>query len=270
MRREATYCTEEHQGFLPLSEATRGAPRSPVDYCSRCWLRPLVQHERDLDDSAGPGGGVAVHRVGRGEMLYRRGEPLRALFVVREGLIKSRALSYEGQDKITALHLPGEMFGLLAIASGQHSFDALAVAPSVVCAIPFALLAARMEQDEAIERRLFQVLSCASARHQGFSEALEHLDAEERIAALLLNLSHRYARTGHDPDAFPFPLRRVEVANYAGLAHETVSRVVSKLQSEAIVNLSGGIAEIARRDELERIAAECDWTDRCRCDHFGC
>jgi len=273
MRRETyTSCTAGRPGLLPCIESlpARAAMLRDASACRRCWLRPLIGPSPANEGASAAHGGVGVLQLHRGDVAYRKGETLHALFVVREGLVKSRALSYEGQDKITALHLPGEMFGLSAITTGHYIFDALAVESSVVCAVPFALLAEHIQHDVVLERRLFQVLSCASGRHQAFSEAIEHLDAEERIAALLLNLSERYSRTGHDPDVFPLPITRVEMANYAGLAHETVSRVVSQLQSDGVVRLSDSLARILRRDELESIASECDWSDHCKCDFFGC
>ncbi|HWI13171.1 MAG TPA: cyclic nucleotide-binding domain-containing protein, partial [Burkholderiales bacterium] len=111
MRRETyTSCNARHPALAPCIESlpARAAMLRDASACRRCWLRPLIGPPPSEVASAAHGG-LGVLQLHRGDVVYRKDEPLHALFVVREGLVKSRALSYEGQDKITALHLPGEM-----------------------------------------------------------------------------------------------------------------------------------------------------------------
>jgi CRP/FNR family transcriptional regulator, anaerobic regulatory protein len=253
-----------------LQDRARIPFETTFDSCRHCWLRPACVRRLRADDGCStPSFGMSLGEVQRGKPVFRKGEPFHSLFVVLAGCFKSVALSYEGQEKIVALHLPGEIFGLPGIATGRYAYDAIAVERAVVCVIPYVNLAALLRQDGEFQQRFIRVLSCARARHQVLASTMADLPAERRIALLLLRLSERYARWGRRSGRFPFVMTRVEAARYSGLAHETVSRVLSDLRARAIIRPGAGWMEILSRDALEQIAG-LEEMERCNCPYFGC
>lgn len=63
--------------------------------------------------------------------------------------------------------------------------------------------------------------------------------AEERIAALLLNLSERLAALGYSPSDFVLRMTREEIGGLLGMELETVSRIFSKFQKDALIEVEG-------------------------------
>ncbi len=51
--------------------------------------------------------------------------------------------------------------------------------------------------------------------------------AEEKVAAFLLSLRDRYARTGHASVTVELPMGRQDMADHLGLTIETVSRILT-------------------------------------------
>jgi CRP/FNR family transcriptional regulator len=64
---------------------------------------------------------------------------------------------------------------------------------------------------------------------------LGKLNAGERIATFLLNISEQRKRIGWQNNPISLPMTRQDIADYLGLTIETVSREFSNLKSSNIV-----------------------------------
>jgi CRP/FNR family transcriptional regulator len=222
--------------------------------CGNCCLRSvclpsgLSQDDLDaFDDLA-----TVKRRVTRGAALYRGGAPFESLYAVRSGAFKSVGVSRSGEEKVTGLHLPGEVMGLDAIDSGAHSYHAIALEDSEVCVIPYARLTSLALRVPELQSRLLRVLSSDISRDHGLMLLLGSMTAEQRIAAFLLSLSRRYERLGYAANRFNLRMTREDIGSYLGLTLETVSRLMSRFQREGL------IAANQREVELKNATALAD------------
>ena len=71
------------------------------------------------------------------------------------------------------------------------------------------------------------------------AEALElvglSLRGEERVASFLLNLSQRFVARGYAAAEFNLRMTREDIGSYLGLKLETISRILSKLQTWGLI-----------------------------------
>jgi CRP/FNR family transcriptional regulator len=178
---------------------------------------------------------LAARRVERGAALYHHGERFTALYAVRSGAFKTVGLSRAGEEKVTGFHLPGELLGLDAIASGRHDYRAVALEDSEVCVLPFPALERLARTVPALQHRLLRAISGEISRDGGLMLLLGGMSAEQRLAAFLLSLSRRYERMGYDPRRFVLRMTRQEIGNYLGLTLETVSRIFSRFHREGVI-----------------------------------
>jgi CRP/FNR family transcriptional regulator len=204
-------------------------------HCASCKLREVCL-PCGLDNGAG--GSVlddlsyTRKRVKRGEVLFHAGAAFDALYAVRSGFLKSSMLLEDGRDQVTGFHMAGEIVGMDGIGSGSHASDVIALEDSEVCIIPYA----RLEQP-ALQRQLHKVMSRELVRDQGVMMLLGTMRAEERLAAFLLNLSHRFTARGYSPSEFHLRMTRDEIGSYLGLSLETVSRLFSRFQDDRLITV---------------------------------
>jgi CRP/FNR family transcriptional regulator len=59
--------------------------------------------------------------------------------------------------------------------------------------------------------------------------------AEERVAAFLLNLTHRLRSRGFSASSVMLRMTREEIGSYLGLKLETISRTLSKFQASGLL-----------------------------------
>ena len=155
-------------------------------------------------------------------------------------------------------HLPGELFGLDAIGSGQHRCDAVALTEARVCELPFASLAAIAAQLPSLQQQLLRVIGQSTDRDHDHVDVLSRRQASERIALFLHGLGERYRRIGRPADDFRLPMSRDEIARYLGLALETVSRGFSRLHEDGVIEVAGRRVRILDEHALHEAANGCE------------
>ena len=198
----------------------------------------------------------ARRRLRRGDALFRAGDEFSALYAIRSGFFKTTTISDDGREQVTGFHMPGELLGMDGIGSGAYDGNAVALEDSEVCILPFALAEALGREIPALQRHLHCVLSREIVRDRGVMMLLGSMRAEERLAALLLNLSRRFQRRGYSPTEFHLRMTREEIGGYLGLKLETVSRLFSKFQEDGLVEVQQKYVRILDVPGLEAVLGD--------------
>ena len=145
-------------------------------------------------------------------------------------------------------YYPGDLFGLEP--GPQRCFAAEALTDCEVRAIRRS--AARAYAGEAaLDRAILDATRRELERLQEHVMMLGRKSARERVATFLMALAHRQAEAHVD-----LPMSRQDMADYLGLTIETVSRMLTQLQGEAIVEFpSSRRFQVRKWTTLEAIAA---------------
>ena len=173
--------------------------------------------------------------IQRGDQLFVTGSAFRSIYAVRSGSIKTFTFTEDGREQVTGFFLPGELVGLDAIGRGIHHTGARALQTTSVCEIPYPEFEALSQQIPSLARQLLRIMSREMHDDQVLLMLLGKRSADERLAAFLLNLSERFGQRGYSPVEYNLSMSRHDIANYLGLAVETVSRWFSRLQEDGIV-----------------------------------
>jgi CRP/FNR family transcriptional regulator, anaerobic regulatory protein len=227
--------------FVP--QTSRQAPSANIErcptLCSSCALRALClpcgikgADAKSVDELV-----YTRKRIRRGESLYRAGASFKSLYAVRSGFLKSYAITDDGREQVTGFQMAGEMVGLDGIETDTHNLNVEAIEDTVVCVIPFARLEQLASRVPELQRQLHRMMSREIVRDQGVMMLLGTMQADERVAAFLLNLSQRFAARGYAAAEFLLRMTREEIGSYLGLKLETVSRVFSKLQKSRLIDI---------------------------------
>lgn len=248
---------------IPIKSTQRG-----LSGCERCSLSslclPLALDAPDMSRLD-----AVVKRdapYDRGRKVFTQDAPFSSCYVVKSGAVKTVMVSERGDEKILGFYLPGEMFGLDGISRGAYTCSAIALERSAVCEIPFERLEELARQLPHLQRHLFRLMSQEITGAEELGMLLSKNTAEERIISLLLTLSSRHARRKLSPTEFRLPMPRGDIANFLGLAVETVSRILTRLQKMELVRFVGRNVEIldleALQDQLRQSDEFCDTPSR--------
>jgi len=235
-------CPNVRVDAIPVSLSTlRPDQAMPVsdeagNRCSRCMLHGACAG-LCAQSQPTPADGRTWRLVKRGQYLFRAGDAFKSLYTLRAGTVKTVVPSPAGGDQVTAFFLAGETIGLDGIDSETHTCDAIALEDSAVCVIPFGVLEALCRETRSVQHRLLKMMSAEIVRESEHATLLAGLSAEQRVASFLLNLSARLCALGYSPTAFSLRMTREEIGSYLGIKLETVSRILSRFQREAWVQV---------------------------------
>ena len=199
--------------------------------------------------------------VKAGEQLFRAGDPFTSLYAIRSGSFKSVVIAADGDAQVTHFALPGELLGLDAYSSQSHPSFAEALEDSSVCELPFEQLETLAQQVPGLQKQIFNLFSDELRQEKDMVMLLGKRSAEARLAALLINISERYARRGYSAVDFNLTMQRLDIANYLGLTAETVSRLISRFQKQQLISVKGRAVNLLDKRGLATLAgASCDET----------
>jgi len=190
----------------------------------------------------------------RGQMACEEDQPFTSLYALRTGSLKAYRLTADGKEQITGFYLPGELFGVDGIAQNRHLTSVMALETSSICEIPFTRLEELSALIPDLQRHVFKIMSQEIAQDQQLITLLSKNSAEQRVAALLLNLSRRSARLKLSSTALRLPMSRTDIGNYLGLTVETVSRIFSRFQKAGMLEVEKREIHICNSDILAELA----------------
>jgi CRP/FNR family transcriptional regulator len=192
--------------------------------------------------------------VAEGEGLVAAGDAFEHLYAVKSGAFKTVARTPDGNEQIVAFHLPGDIIGVEAVGTRRHTYDVVALNDSRACRLNYRALQALQPQMPEFQQALIEAMSRRILHDQWMSGLLGTQTAERRIAAFVLSVSVRLDDRDLPGSQFRLPMSREDIANYLGLAVETVSRTLKQLHHRGVLMARGRNTQIKERVELEALA----------------
>lgn len=172
----------------------------------------------------------ATRVLAKDEELFSEGCRAAFFYKVVSGAIRTSKLMSDGRRQIDAFHLPGDIFGLEA--GDEHRFSAEAVDDATVVAYRRGSLESFAGQDGAFARQVVSAMMRSLERAQDHMLLLGRKSAIEKIATFLLDLSERLG-----DDQVDLPMSRTDIADHLGLTIETVSRTLTQLERQHVIEL---------------------------------
>jgi CRP/FNR family transcriptional regulator len=194
-------------------------------------------------------------RLRKGDVVFRGGDRLSALYAIRLGSCKTITLGDDGSEQVAGYHLPGEIIGVEAMGGDAQTCQAIALEDTEICALPIERIEKLAQADGAFQRRLYRLLSAAIARQRGVALMLGTMRAEQRLASFLLDLSQRYQARGYSSTEFVLRMTREEIGSHLGLKLETVSRLFSRFDEEGLIRVQGRVVRLVDRIGLQQLVA---------------
>ncbi|WP_281773094.1 FNR family transcription factor [Haemophilus parahaemolyticus] len=193
--------------------------------------------------------------VQKSQIIFQSGDELRSIYALRSGTLKSYTLSENGEEQITAFHLPGDLIGFDAIMNMKHVGFAQALETAMICEIPFDILDDLAGKMPKIRQQIMRLMSNEIKSDQEMILLLSKMSAEEKLAAFLHNLSQRYSARGFSAREFRLTMTRGDIGNYLGLTIETISRLLGRFQKSGMITVQGKYITINQMDVLADMAA---------------
>jgi CRP-like cAMP-binding protein len=182
----------------------------------------------------------------KGEILFLQGDPSDAAYLVRSGRISIVLHSSDGREMVINEMQEGDLFGELGILTKKsRSTSAIAHTVSEVLVIPSRALRTAIESEPQLALRVLEITADRLQMSGQRESALAFLDAQARLARLLLELEKQEHKKGY------VTISQDELANRTGLIRQTVAKALGKWRRAGWLITGRGRILILNKKALE-------------------
>ena len=184
---------------------------------------------------------LIVHKeYKKGEILLYEGEVRNDLVIVNKGQVKAFKNTIDGKEQILYIFSEGDFFGEKNLLRDQPSNYAVeALEETHVCIIHKDDFQNLVKQYPDIGLKIMEVLCQRLDRLENTVENMGTRTVSARISSVLLEFAEKFGKESPQGIIIDLPLSREGIANYIGLTRETVSRKMSSMQDEGLIEMIG-------------------------------
>lgn len=175
-------------------------------------------------------------RVDRGCFFFYQGDPADRIWVLTQGRVKLLQLSPEGQQVIVRVIRPWTLFGGIAMLKERiYPVSAQAAEDSSALVWSREIM---MEMVNVYPQLALNAMEMMANHVMEFQERFRELTSERverRLARALLRLASQLGRKIPEGILIDFPLTRQDMAEMTGTTLYTVSRILSRWESQGLI-----------------------------------
>ena len=201
--------------------------------------------ERSIDKSK---------KLKKREILYSHNSKQVGLYAIKSGSIKTYISSSSGDEQVLGFHLPGDLVGFDAFHLGKHNCTAQALDDTLVCELTMESFEKLCRTIPAMREEMMRQVGKEIQHDHLVMLTLGQMQTEERLATFLLSISQRNTARNFSGTEFQLAMPRRDLANYLGMAVETLSRIFSRLQSKSIIEVKQRAVKILNEASLRSLA----------------
>ena len=177
-----------------------------------------------------------MREVAAGSIVFREGEPATSFFVIQSGTVKLTQVTPEGHEVTLRLINAGDAFGgTAAFGGGTYPVTAEAVTDLSLYEWSGPAMLDLMERYPRLAINVARFIAARLHELQVQYRQLATEKVERRVARTLIRLVQQAGTRVESGVLIDLPLSREDIAQMTGTTLYTVSRIVSRWESEGVL-----------------------------------
>ncbi len=176
----------------------------------------------------------------KGQMLFMESSFPNSLIIINSGQVKAFKYTPEGKEQILYIFSEGDFIGEKNLLKDQQAtYNVEALEETQVCMINKQEFQQMLREHPGVGLKIMEELCSRLERLERLIQNMGTKDAETRVSMLLMEFAGKYGRDHSRGILVELPLSREGMASYIGVTRETISRKLSNLQEEGVIELIG-------------------------------
>lgn len=189
-----------------------------------------------------------------GELVFSEGEPCEGFYVVLTGKIRIFKTSANGREQVLAIEGPGSSVAELPVFDGgRYPASVGAIDPSEMIFISRRDFQAFCLEHPQVALKVLAVVGSRLRRLVGIIEELSFTTVRQRLVSHLLRLATDIGQKTDRGIEITLPGSHQDLAHQIGTVRELVSRNLSRLQAEGLLEVDARNIRIRDTKGLEAI-----------------
>ncbi|MTJ06327.1 MULTISPECIES: Crp/Fnr family transcriptional regulator [unclassified Anabaena] len=157
-----------------------------------------------------------------------------SVYFIVDGWVKIRTYNLDGKEVTLNIIGKGELFGeMAALDEVPRSTDVITLTPTMIASMPAQDFVNLLQTEPLAGLRLAQLMA-RRLRQVNRRLRLRESDSQSRVADTLLFLAEGQGKQGNTGTEIP-NLPHRELSSLSGLARETVTRVLTRLEKKGLI-----------------------------------
>ena len=234
------------------TDSTRGTSRRSVASvrAEPEWLaRVGLFADLSADELAGLAAGMRPRPYAKDEVVYLRGDPGTAFYIIASGRVKIALSSPDGKELILRRLGPGDFHGELALLDDEpRSADAVVTEAGVQLVLQRETFRRFLAEHPRVATKLLAKLSRDLRSNAEFIQDATFLDVPARLARVLLDLASEPGASGlPKPGAvLPERMKQGELASLVGATRESVNKWLGSFERQGLISHDKGQITLLR------------------------
>jgi CRP/FNR family transcriptional regulator len=189
----------------------------------------------------------------KGESIYKEGDKLDSIVIINEGSAKALKYTADGREQILYVFSEGDFFGEQYLLSDQiATFTVETLEKVKVCMFSKENFTQLILNYPNIAMQIIEELGERVTQLLNTIQNIGAKSVDARVSSLLLDFSKKYGKKVPEGTLIRLPLSREGMANYLGLARETVSRKLGQFESEGYIQSVSNKSILLKEEEAIR------------------
>jgi len=219
-----------------MAEIATNASQKQVTRCAVCKIRPYSFCRCLPEERLKTFSGISSEKEFEDkETIFLQQDDAKNLYNITEGNVKIYNLLGDGRIQIVGFLYPGDFFG--SYKKEKYNYSAEAIGEVKTCVFGQESLDSYLEQNMELAKELLHMTSHELTLAQDRMGVLGKMNASERVAKFIINISEQRARIGWQNNPVSLPMTRQDIADYLGLTLETVSREITRFKTSNLIKL---------------------------------
>jgi len=172
----------------------------------------------------------------KGEIIIHEGEKNNSITIISNGSAKACRYTPDGKEQIVYIFTEGDFFGEHNLLTERKaSYSVIALTDLRVCTLSKNDFQPLLYNYPDISIKILSELSERMYRLESAMQGMGVRNVDYRIASLLLEFAQKYGHKTAEGLVIQMPLSREGIANYLGVARETVSRKLGQMEKDGVI-----------------------------------
>jgi len=173
-----------------------------------------------------------------GELIFSEGEPCNGLHIIARGKVRIFKTSVSGREQVLAVNGAGESIAELPVFDGgPFPASAVALEDTEIAFISRRDFQAFCREHPEVALKVLAVVGGRLRRLVGIIEELSFTTIRQRLVSALVRLAESEGRKTARGIEFLLPASHQELANQLGTVRELVSRNLTRLHAEGLLDV---------------------------------
>jgi CRP/FNR family transcriptional regulator, anaerobic regulatory protein len=169
-----------------------------------------------------------------GDELLADAEPITSYGNVLHGVVKLSKVLEDGRQQVVGLQFAPDLLGRLFAKESRVTAEA--ASDVELCMVPKSAMETLLQENPALEHRVMLQTLRELDEARDWMVTLGRKTAAEKVASFLYLIASHIDPAG-DVTTFDLPLGRADIGDFLGLTIETVSRQMSKLKADGVIEI---------------------------------